>query len=387
MTDKKLKILYLITKSNFGGAQKYVYDLATSLPKDRFDVVVGFGEGKTLEEKLERAGIRTVRIQSLVRNINIVGEFKVFWELIKIYRAEKPDIIHLNSSKIGGLGGLAGRLFGHSKIIFTGHAWAFNEERSSISKIIIGFLHWITVALCHMTIAVSEKTARQIKAFPGISKKIAVIHNGIEKDTFLSKEDARAFLVSQNPDLKKASEKHPDAIWIGTTSELHKVKGLDYMLAGFSLIRKKFPEIFFVILGEGDERKNLEKIIATDAPDNAFLLGFIKDGKQYIKAFDIFTLTSRSEGFPYSILEAGQASLPTIASHVGGIPEIIDDMHSGILVNSYHPAEIERAITYLLENPEKREVFGKNLSQKVSTSFSVENMVRKTIDLYLTVLQ
>ncbi len=382
MAEKKLKILYLITKSNFGGAQRYVFDLATNLPKDQFDVAVAFGEGKTLEDKLQAAGVRTIRINSLQRDINLRKEFLVFWELWRLFRKEKPDVIHLNSSKIGGLGGLAGRLAFVPKIIFTGHGWAFNEERTPLSKGLITFLHWVTIVLSHTTIAVSNKTSEQIKKIPLVSKKFITIYNGIGEEEFLPHAEARRMLMAEHPHLREQALKNPQAIWIGTISELHKSKGLDYMINGLDETREAYPDIFFVCIGDGELRAELQKKIDELCPNNAFLLGFVPDAVKYVQAFDIFTLTSRTEGFPYAVLEAGQAGVPVIASHVGGIPEIITDMESGILVPPRRPGDIAHALTYLLDHPEKRHEYSQHLKQKVLVQFSLDKMVRETAALY-----
>ena len=102
-----IKILYVITKSNWGGAQRYVYDIATSLDKEMFDAVVACGGNGPLAIKLREAGIRVITIPLLQRDINIIKEFLSLFALIKIFNREQPDIIHLNSTKIGGLGAVA----------------------------------------------------------------------------------------------------------------------------------------------------------------------------------------------------------------------------------------------------------------------------------------
>ena len=112
------KILYIITKSNWGGAQRYVYELATSLPKNSFDAAVLMGGSGSLKERLDLCGIRTITIPELEKEVNIFKDIKTFFALIALLNKEKPDIIHLNSSKAGILGALAGRVVGIRKIIF-----------------------------------------------------------------------------------------------------------------------------------------------------------------------------------------------------------------------------------------------------------------------------
>lgn len=387
-TSKK-KVLLVITKSNFGGAQKYVYDLATSMPGELFEVCVAFGEGGELEEKLNSVGVRTTKIDSLQRDVSVLKDFSVFFELIRIFRKEKPDVVHLNSTKVGGIGALAGRLCHIPKIIFTAHGWAFNEKRSVVSKVIIAFLQWMTVILSHTTIAVSQKTADQILAFPFVNKnKIKVIYNGVTNINFMTRDEARRTLLGNN--LSETSTGTPlqtqsQSVWIGTISELHSNKGIDIALTAFAEIVKKYPKTIYIIIGNGEEKSNLEnQIINLGLANKVFLIGFITDAKKYLKAFDIFTLTSRTEALPYVILEAGLAELPIVASRVGGIPEIINSPDIGLLVpiGEKAPQAIAEAIEKLLSNPEHAKTLGQNLKRRIVQNFSQEKMHTETFALY-----
>lgn len=374
MSEKK-KILYVITKGNFGGAQRYVYDLATSLPKDEFEAVVVCGEGKILKEKLEEKNIRVIELKSSQRDINISKDVRTFFEILKILKEEKPDVLHLNSSKIGGLGALAGRFTRVKKIIFTGHGWAFNEDRGLLSKSVILFLHWLTVLLCHTTIAVSEKAKKDILRLPFIKNKIKVIYNGIEKFEALPKEEARIILAS------KDSEK----IIIFSISELHKNKGVDVALRALALLPKETREkIIYSIAGvDGGEKQNLEKLVLElGIADTVRFLGFVPDAKKLLSGADVFLLPSRTEAFPYAPLEAGLVGLPIIATSVGGVPEVIKDMQNGILVHPRNPKEIAEAISYLLDHPDKQKEFGDEIKKTVSNFFSLKKMSNETTLYY-----
>lgn len=377
MSDRK-KILYIITKGNFGGAQRYVFDLTTHIPKSHFEAVVAHGEGEALERKLVEANIRTIRIGSLSRNINIFKDLFSFFEIIKIIRKEHPNVVHLNSSKIGGLGGLAVRLLNlggnlRLKAIFTGHGWAFNEERPSFQKFLIYILHWVTILLSHSTIAVSKKTADQVKRLPFIKKKIKTIHNGLDTFEMAPQNEARNTLAPQ------AHER----VWIGTISELHKNKGLDYLLKAFALLVPKYANIALVIVGDGEEEENLKNLAnELGVEGRVSFVGFKADARKYLSAFDIFTLTSRTEAFPYAPLEAGIASLPVVASWVGGIPEIITNNESGLLIGPENTEKLAQTLEELIVKPELRKTLGENLHSKVVQDFNIKNMVRETIAWY-----
>ena len=374
--NKKIKICLAITKGVWGGAQEYVFSLATQLPKDQFDVFVICGQGEALPQKLTEKNIRTILIPNMGRDISFRNEIKNFFQLVKILKKERPDVLHLNSSKIGFLGGLAGRIACIPKIIFTAHGWAFNENRFWLSKKIFKFIQWLTIIFCHQTIAVSEKTKNDIISFPFVKNKITTIHNGIGHIDFLPKEVARQKLAEMSKtvfDIEK--------LWIGTVSELHKNKGLNFLVEA----SKNLPaDAYIFIIGEGEERENLQKQIAKlGLKTRVFLLGRIENAKQYLKAFDIFTLTSRTEALPYSILEAGLAECAVVASRVGGIPEIIENNQSGILVEAGSVDQISKTIKDLIPNLENRKLFGHNLKEKILKDFSVEQMLSKTIEIYL----
>ena len=387
MIKTKKKILYCITKGNWGGAQKYAYDLATTLPKDQYEVVVLLGIDGELTKKLQAKNIRTIVLNNLPREISLIKVFFGFLKLLKIFRQEKPDIIHLNSSKMGFLGAWAGRLAGIKKIIFTGHGWAFNEDRSLWQKKLIYLLHLLTIALAHQTIAVSQETKKQIAKNNFYSKKITVIKNGLEKIEFLDKSLARTEILSQGNSLALEGVSLTDRLWLGTISELHKNKGLKYLIEAIHLLdvetenRDNLP--ILIIIGEGERRKKLqERINRYNLQDTIFLIGQISDAKKYLKAFDIFTLTSITEALPYALLEAGQAGLPIIASRVGGIPEIIDHMENGILVTPREPEEIKKAISLLLKDSEKRKTLGQKIQEKVFKDFNKDKMTKETLALY-----
>jgi len=370
--NKKKKILYLITKANWGGAQKYVFDLASEITD--YEVAVAYGKplGK-LSKKLKTAGIKTREIKSLGRDVSLFREVKVFRNLWKILKQEQPDILHLNSPKISGLGALLGRLVGIKKIIYTAHGWTFNEQRPFWQIWLIKFLSWLTIMLSHQTITIAQKEYNQVIHWPFVTTdKLKLIYNGIRPIDFLDKQAAREYFKIENDDLV-----------IGAISELHKNKGLKYAIQGFKEISKKYENLKFIIIGEGEKREDLEKEIQKNNLKNKiFLVGKIENASKYLKAFDIFLLSSVKEGLPFALLEAGLAGLPVIATEVGGIPEIIENNKSGILIKEKSPEKIKSVIEELIESKEKSQTYGENLYKVIKEKFSFKEMLEKTRELY-----
>lgn len=376
----KTKICFLITKGTWGGAQRYVYNLATNLPENKYDVLVITGSGEILKNKLREKGVRSFEIHSLKRDVSILSEIRSFIRICKIIYNEKPDVLHLNSPKASGLGSLAGKILGIKKIIQTVHGWSFNEDRNVFSKALIYIFSSITTLLCDKTIVIAKKEKSQALKMPFVKEdKIVLIKNGIEKIDYINKTIVREALLNRTNG-KVRETINGKTMWIGTISELHKNKGLDYMINALENVKSSF--VFFII-GEGEERKNLERLIKLRGLENkVFLVGFIDIANLYLKAFDVFTLTSNKEGLPYSILEAGGAGVSVLASNVGGIPDIIDNNRNGLLVAKGNVKEIQKNIEFLATNTHRRAELGKNLKQKVEKEFSMHDMLKKTLALY-----
>jgi len=372
-----IRIIYVVTKGRWGGAQRYIYDLTTNLPPKRFNPLVVTGEGEQLAERLMVSGVACRQLTWLGRDIKFFNDFAVGWELYRLFKTERPNIIHLNSSKVGLVGALAGRLARVPKIIFTAHGWAFNEDRPWLARVAIKILSWLTVLLADQTIVVAESEKKLTRRWLGTKNKIITVHNGVRESVRLDRSAGRK-------QLKLAD----DQFVIGTIAELTKNKGLVYLIQAFALLRvplanRQGEPLTLVVIGEGEDRPDLSKLInQLQLTERVLLVGHIAEAANLLSAFDIFALPSIKEGLPYVLLEAGLASLPVVASAVGGIPEIVTSMESGILIKLRQPSEIAKAIQFLIEQPEKRRKFGSRLRQKIRREFSTARMVKQTLAVY-----
>ncbi len=377
----KQKIIYIVTRSNWGGAQRYVFDLATAKENRENEIIVAHGGAGLMSEKLDGEEIRRIRIEELDRDISIFDELKVVKRMIDIFYQEKPDIVHLNSSKVGGLGAVAGRIAGVKNIIFTVHGLPHNEDRPAWQKLIIKGITYFTMLLSHKNIIISKRELEQIKDWFWIKKKIEFIHNGIHDIDFLDKQEAREILQD-----KLKIEDIDNCLWIGTISELTKNKGLKYAIKAINKLVKNMGNKWngiFMIIGSGEDRGYLEHLIEKYNLENrVYLTGFIEDASTYLKAFDIFLLSSVKEGLPYVLLESGLAENAVVSTDVGGIREIVDDMDTGVLIRSKDKKEISNALSFYIKSEKHRDEFGKKLREKILKEFNVEKMIEKTLKLY-----
>lgn len=375
-----MKIVYIITKSNWGGAQRHVYDLATTMKDKGHDVWVALGGNGLLKEKLGAANIYTFTIAGLRRDLSPGKDAGSFKEIFSIIRSKKPDIIHLHSPKAAGLGSLAGRLLGVRQIITTVHGWTFNESRPWHERLAIICFSWLTMALSHSTVLLSEREYTQAAYFPFVKNKIKLIPLGIKPPTFMSVEGAKQS-ISKTIGMNVAD--FGRCTVIGTIAELHPNKGLGYLLDAMRTVVDQHPQSACVVIGDGEGAASLKMLIQEYKLDqHVFLAGYMDTASEYLKAFNVFVLPSIKEGLPYAILEAGAASLPVVATSVGGVPEIIDDMKSGILVQPKNPRELGHALSFMIEHPDERKKYGVALKEKISTKFSLDRMLWLIEGLY-----
>jgi glycosyltransferase involved in cell wall biosynthesis len=386
-TKNKQKILYLITQSEEGGAQRYVFDLAKSL-KDEFEIAVAFGEqGEKgeLAKKLTAKNIPAYTLPHLKRAISPFNDWRALFEIKKLIEKIQPDIIHLNSSKISILGSLAYLLVKSkienrkSKIIYTAHGWVFNEPMPTWKKLFYKYAEEITARWKDKIICVSEfdrLTALNEKIAP--EKKLVTIHNGIEPVNFLSREEAQAKLG------KLGIRDWSLGTNIVSIGNLYSTKGFKYLIEAIKLLITNHRSLItLTIIGEGEERKKLENLKKINGlGNNVFLAGRIDKASSYLKAFDLYVCSSVKEGLSYTIIEAMQACLPIAATNVGGNPELIQDNINGLLAESKNPENLAKKIEILIKNPNLKKQFGEEARKKMENEFTLEKMVKETINIY-----
>lgn len=372
MTLRK-KVLFVVTKSNFGGAQRYVYDLATHLSKEHFEVAVACGPdatGKTgrLSYLLEEKKIPTIEVPALTRDVHFFDDVRAFFALTGLLLAEKPAVVHLNSSKAGGLGALAARIAGVPRIIFTIHGLPADEDRSRIAQMLIACATWLTAFLAHRTITLSQDAFERIRRLPFLYGKTVLIYNGIETPDYLTPRDARRELRTIDPSL-------PEGFLVGSIGELHHNKGFERAIDAMAK-----SDLHLAIIGDGEEKEALvARAIEKGVAERIHFLGFVNDAAKYVRAFDAFLLPSRKEGLPYVLLEAGAGHVPIVASDIPGVRDIVLHEFTGLLVPD--GGDFAAAIKRLTNTTLSRSLT-EEMATRIRTTFSMQQMLEKTTALY-----
>lgn len=376
--DGRKKILFVITKSVLLGAQKYVLDVATHAAKT-YDVAVAAGGDGELMTALRRAHVRTISLLRIERDINPLTDVRAFFEMCSLIRRERPDTLHLNSSKAALHGALAGRLFGVRCIVFTVHGWPFREDRGFLWKLVIWIGSYITALFSHEVICISRFDTKNIR-MPFVKKKIHVIHNGVASFKLLDRQEARRQLFGADE-----QKRHVEELWMCSTGELTQNKNYFFAIDAVVAHNKKHPgsKIYYAILGGGEDREALvAHIEKVGASSFVKLLGHVPEARAHLFAFDLFFMPSKKEGLPYAVLEAGMASLPVIASRVGGIPEILENEKYGLLIDPFDIDQTVAALGEVALSSDKRREMGRALKERVVSVFSKERMLEETEALY-----
>ena len=378
MAKSKIKILYIITVSDTGGAQKYARDLQAHLDTSRFSSSILYG-GKDINWLSNKSGFF------------FYHDIRALFELVALYKSENPDIIHLNSSKAGVIGAFAAKIANfrhvtnnkrHIRVIFTAHGWVFNPSNhlSWFHRVFYILLHKFAGSITHHTITVSSHDYHlALNHHIAPEDKLTVIHNGIDYDNlhFIDKVSARAVLTEK---LKTENLQHiEDKQWIGSIGRLTKEK--DYIT--LIKVAQSVKDAYFFIIGDGREKKNLQQITNNlRLTERFFFVSPTGEDAQYLKAFDIFALTSIKEGLPYILLEACAAKIPSVVTSAGGMPEIISDNESGYIVPLKNPMLFAERITDLIKNNAVQEKFSNAAYTRIQKEFSLKEMLYKTEYIY-----
>lgn len=382
------KILFIVTQSEFGGAQRFLFNLNSHI-RNEYETLVcaGIDGGDEFSKALERKGIPYCRLKHLRRAIRPLNDLLCFFDIIKMIRDFSPDIVFLTSSKAGVLGTLAAtvcRWFGKKLTIIYRIDWAFNDPRPALERkayIVVERLLSKFRDIIIQNDRFDLDTAKSHGIRPRIGFKI--VYNGINSETlnFLSREAARAFFHDRlGIDLNKFT------LVIGNTANYYKTKGLTYLLEAVADLAKTV-NVACIIVGEGTERKMLEKMIENRGLEKrVFLAGHVPDAFLYLKAFDIFAFSSVKEGFPWAILEAMAAGLPIVATKVGALPEIIEDGISGFLVEPGNSKNISERIAWFHEHPSSMSLFGSRAKQRVRERFTLDNLLAAYRQLFRAII-
>ena len=359
--SEKPRLLILITLAEAGGAQTSVSLLLPGLTGE-FDVTVAAHGSGPLRDAARAAGVPFVHLEHMRRAISPWQDVLALRELVRLCRRLRPDIVHAHSSKAGALGRLAAALARVPVRIFTVHGWSFAAYSGLPGRLYL----WVERRLRRVTTAVVCVAAASrdvgVAARACRAEHTLVIHNAVDVTAFAApgRLDGTPRVVSVG---RFAFPKD-----FATLVEALAATRADYR-AAFVGEGPLLPEVAAAILERG----------LTGRID---LLGNRGDVPDLLASADIFVLSSRSEGFPVSILEAMAAGLPVVATNVGGVAESVVDGETGLLVPPGDPDALAAALDRLLTDSALRLRLGTAGRERAHRYFDVADFWRAHVELY-----
>jgi len=350
------------------------------LDKRRYDVTLLCGPGGEWLGRAHAAGIQIIFIDELIRKIHVLVDFMALLKIYKIIKRGKYSVVHTHSSKPGFSGRIAARLAGVPVVIHTIHGFPFHDFMPPLLKkgfiALERFLSRFADRLVTVSLLNQEKAIRL-----GLNKsdKFVNIYSGICFNRFDRTFDVR--------DIKKMLGTGRDEKIVGMVGRLSAQKSPLTFLEAVPLILAASPEARFILVGDGELRPEVEAYIRRHHLEQRVkLLGFREDVPRIIAAIDVFVLSSLWEGLGRSLTEALYMSKPAVAAAVEGVPELIENGVTGLLIPPKDPAALARGVIYMLQNPAEAAKMGKAARQTVVELFSAERMVREIDHLYTTIL-
>ncbi len=361
-----MKILYLITKSEAGGAQTHVAEISHFFRNRGYDIVVMSRSGGWLEQECARAGVTFVHNDFFGNRADPITIARAIHTIRKCVGSFRPDIVHCHSSAAAIMGRLAIR--GKIRTIYTAHGWGFNIGVSWWVKYPILFLEKWCASYTDTYLCVS-KFVKQLAVQYGVApeEKMRVVYNGIASMPCdrIYDEDERVHVVCAG---RLDPPKKPELL--------------------LEALRQCAPEmrknIKVTIVGGGAKMDMLRTIMPIVGAEVECTGSLPHDEvMRRLCAADISVCLSQWEGFPYSILESFSCGVPVIASNVGGVSEIVTEKN-GILVDN-DVESVKHALEYLVQNRTVRRTMGAAGQRVVQTVFSLEKMLTDIERVYQNV--
>lgn len=372
-----INVLHIIERLEFGGAETLLLTFAKSVDRDKFNVIFCcLDEKGSIATMIARKGFKVVCLKAP----RYIYSYKKVFRLAKLIRKEKIDIVHTHLHKANYIGRLIAYLTRVKIICKSEHGYSGDYRQQNI--IVMPEYMKKNMLLDHITDAIIYVSEAQLR---NSGNRVApdrkhVIHNGVDAERFELRDDrgiTRERLGLSDKD-----------IVMGVVANLHTYKGHIYLLRALKELLLSYPSAKLLVIGKGPEEPTLKSAAEElGVEGNIIFLGCREDIPELIRCLDIMVLPSLFESFGIVLIEALCSKVPVIATNVGGIPEIVKDGETGILVPSQDPKALLNAMLSLIENPEVARKMSKRGREVALSKFSGQRHARDMERLYSSLVE
>jgi glycosyltransferase involved in cell wall biosynthesis len=371
---EKINILHIYQNSKIGGVQQQLLSLLKAYNRERFNpIFCCLGPKQEMGKEIEGIGIEFISLNKLRYNRFSPG---IVLELHRLMKIKQIHVVRTHRYRSNLYGRLAAFSSGVPVIIASVHDNYRTDKRPN-RRIMNRILSKITDKI----VAVSEDVKEDIIRYDRIDpSKLQVIPNGIDVERFNPEKNTS--------NIRKEFPLEEDDIVIGFIGRIVPAKGLEYLLNALPYLKEEFKSIKLLIIGEGSLVEKLkEKAKKNNIFDNILFTGVRRDIPEILASIDIFVMPSTAEGLPNSLLEAMAMGKPVVATEVGGIPELIKNGRSGLLVPPKNPEALATAIRDLISNDQLAAKMGQAARNFVMNNHSIVKIAQKWQTLYLSILR
>ncbi|ACV62495.1 glycosyl transferase group 1 [Desulfofarcimen acetoxidans DSM 771] len=367
----KPRILHVLRPAE-GGMKNHLFSLLKHLDKDQLENIVACPGGE-LAGVFSKIAAEVIDIP-LKGNLSPITDSKCIMRLKDILKSRNICIMHAHGSKAALVGRIAARLAKTPLIFYTVHNSIFYSDWHNLKLAAMARVEKKLAQYTDRIISVSDALRQEIIDRTGLSPQLPVtVYNGIETGQF--------YFVQNKKQLRRELGLPPEGKLVGTVARLSAQKGVSYLIKAIPHISEK--GVRFVITGDGPLREELESLAKQlNLQEAVIFTGARNDIPNLLAALDVFVMPSVTEGLSIAILEAMASSLPVVASRVGGIPEIVREGVTGILVPSRDEKALAKAVSELLNNEEKASSMGMAARQQVELNYSASAMGSRVAELY-----
>ena len=384
-TKKKYKIVHIVTRLDFGGAQFNTLYTASHLDPFRFEVSLLAGPGGTMEKIPEDISVNV--IPELRRSINPYYDIKALSALASRLKEIKPDLVHTHSSKAGILGRIAARMAGVPFIVHTFHGFGFHPYQNAAVRNLYVMLEKYCASFSSALVFVSKSNQEYAVSLGiGSSDKYNLIRSGIKLSRYPVRADRRKLLESLGAD-KSFTESESAAKKIVVVSSIGNSKPqknpADFIHAASELIKKR-PDLLFVFAGGGEELGKFRNMVRELGIERQFILpGWRQDSAEILSVSDIYAMTSLWEGLPLSLVEAFASGLPAVCYRADGVTDILKDGVNGFSAEKKDIADFTEKLGKVIDDPVLRKKLAAGAAETDLSEFDIDFMVRSQEELYM----
>jgi glycosyltransferase involved in cell wall biosynthesis len=376
-----MKIAHIITRMDRGGAPDIVRLIMEKAPAADFDMALLYGPTILPSEKtkvfLARLGPKAVVIPSLKRAIDPLADARAFGQITRALREGAFNLVHVHTAKAGILGRLSARKARVSRVVYSPHGLDFHGYFGPLGSRLIVMAERFAAGYCDKIHALTGLEKEALAKFSVCTAdKVEVIPSGVER------EGLRMSLEAQEA-LKNRFAVGAPVPAVGFVGRLEPVKGPQFFVEAARRIHARLPRAKFLVIGDGSLRAKMERSVAEYGLALQFIFtGWIEDAEKVFAALDVLLMPSVNEAVGRSALEAQAAGVPVVATRVGGVPEIVRDGVTGLLVEQGDTDAMAAAVLSLLEDPQRRQAMAEAARGWVDEKFSADAMVKGFTDLY-----